>query len=170
VTAFVAIDFETADYGWDSACAVALVRAEGGRIAATEKRLIRPPRREIRFTWIHGITWEMVRGAPCFAELWPSLAPMLEGARCLVAHNAAFDRNVLHACCRAAEIEPPALGFACTVAMARAAWNLRPTRLPDVCRFLALPLRHHDPASDAMACAQIALAAMAEGVALSPGA
>ena len=32
---FVAIDFETADYGRDSACALALVRVEAGVAAAT---------------------------------------------------------------------------------------------------------------------------------------
>ena len=42
---FVAIDFETADYQRDSACAVALVRVESGKIVAREHRLIRPPRR-----------------------------------------------------------------------------------------------------------------------------
>jgi DNA polymerase-3 subunit epsilon len=31
--------------------------------------------------------------------------------------------------------------------------------LPDVCSYLGLPLRHHDPASDAEACAQIVIAA-----------
>ena len=33
---FVAIDFETADYGRDSACALALVRVEAGSISALE--------------------------------------------------------------------------------------------------------------------------------------
>ena len=44
---FVAIDFETADYGPDSACAVALVRVEGSRIVRRSYFLIRPPRRSL---------------------------------------------------------------------------------------------------------------------------
>lgn len=156
---FVAIDFETADCGADSACAVGLVRVEGSQIVAQEARLIRPPRRHFQFTYIHGITWDDVASEPTFAELWPTVRPMLEGADFLAAHNAPFDRSVLHACCAAAGLEPPKAPFRCTVQLARATWNLRPTRLPDVCRHLGLSLRHHDAASDAEACARIVIAA-----------
>lgn len=166
MTRFVAIDFETADYGADSACAVSLVRVEGNRVADQATKLIRPPRRRFAFTWVHGITWQMVRREPEFARVWRQLEPMLEGADCLVAHNAPFDRAVLNACCAAAGLAPPPLRFACTVRLARAAWNVRPTSLPDVCRYLAIPLRHHDPASDALACARIAIAAAEDGFAL----
>lgn len=160
--AFVAIDFETADNGRDSACAVALVRAEGGLITAREVRLIRPPRRHFLYTHIHGITWARVAHEPSFAQIWPALAPMLQGVELLVAHNASFDRSVLRACCCAAGIEPPCVSWACTVKLARDQWQLYPTRLPDVCRHLGLPLDHHDPASDAEACARIMLAIQAE--------
>jgi DNA polymerase-3 subunit epsilon len=166
MTDFVAIDFETADPGADSACAVGLVRVRDGVIAERVRQLIRPPRRQFAFTWVHGITWAMVRDAPPFGEVWGGLRPLLSGAECLVAHNAAFDRNVLRACCAAAALPAPLLRFACTVKAARQTWNVYPTKLPDVCRFLAIPLRHHDPASDAHACAQIALAAIQDGYAL----
>ena len=56
----VAIDFETADSGADSACAVALVAVEGGRVGPVEHRLIRPPRARFAFTWLHGIAWHQV--------------------------------------------------------------------------------------------------------------
>jgi DNA polymerase-3 subunit epsilon len=166
MTDFVAIDFETADPGADSACAVGVVRVRDGRIAEQAKRLIRPPRRQFAFTWVHGITWAMVRDEPVFAEIWRDLRPLLAGAECFVAHNAAFDRNVLRACCAAAELPMPRLPFACTVRAARQTWSVYPTKLPDVCRYLSIPLRHHDPASDAHACAQIALAAIQDGCAL----
>ena len=99
---FVAIDFETADPGADSACAVGVVRVRDGRIAERIARLIRPPRQRFAFTWVHGITWEMVRNAPLFAEVWRELQPLLAGAACLVAHNAAFDRT----CCGPAAQRP----------------------------------------------------------------
>ena len=51
--AFVAIDFETADDGRDSACAVALVRVEGATIVRREVALIRPPRQVMKFTGDH---------------------------------------------------------------------------------------------------------------------
>lgn len=161
---FVAIDFETADQGRDSACAVALVRVEGGRIVHEVARLVRPPRRTFAFTYIHGITWRMVANEPAFGEVWQEIAPLLQGAKFIAAHNASFDRSVLRACCMAAGHEVPALPFRCTVQLARRAWGLRPTRLPDVCAFLGIPLEHHDAASDARACAKIVIAAHAEGV------
>ena len=67
---FVAIDFETADHGPDSACAVGVVRVEGMTVVRRESSLIRPPRSRILFTHIHGITWEMVKEAARFADAW----------------------------------------------------------------------------------------------------
>lgn len=168
---FVALDFETADPGPDSACAVGLVKVVDNRIADQTKWFIRPPRRppysRFPFTRIHRITWDMVAGEPSFPERWPDLVRFVDGAEHLVAHNARFDRAVLHACCRAAGIAPPDWPFTCTVSLARAAWNLRPTRLPDCCRLLGIRLRHHEPLSDALACAGIAIAALEDGIRLS---
>ncbi len=156
---FVAIDFETADQGRDSACAVGLVRVEGSRIVAREARLIRPPRRHFVFTYIHGIAWTDVADEPAFGPIWRELRPLLAGAEFLAAHNASFDRSVLSACCTKSRIAVPGLEFVCTMKLARATWDLYPTRLPDVCHHLGFRLNHHDAVSDAEACARIVLAA-----------
>ena len=161
---FVAIDFETADYGADSACAVGIVRVEGLKVVARESVLIRPPRRRIVFTYIHGITWEMVEAKPVFAEVWPRLAPMLDGTAFLAAHNAPFDRRVLAACCEAAGLAVPELEFHCTVQVARKRWGLKPNDLASVCRRLGIGLIHHDAGSDAEACARILIAAAHPGL------
>jgi DNA polymerase-3 subunit epsilon len=157
--AFVAIDFETADHGPDSACAVGLVRVEGLKVVRREKVLIRPPRPQMLFTWVHGLTWDMVKDAEPFALAWPRLLPVLEGAAVLAAHNASFDRRVLAACCAAAGLPVPAVPFVCTVQLARRRWGLKPNDLPSVCRRLGIGLIHHDPISDAEACARIVIAA-----------
>lgn len=156
---FAAIDFETADYGADSACAVAVVIVDGLEIVRTVSHLIRPPRQQVVFTHIHGLTWEHVKTAPAFGDLWPTVAKELDGVEFLAAHNAPFDRNVLRACCAAAGLPEPPLRFQCTVQLARKTWKVFPTKLPDVCRFLDLPLKHHDATSDATACANIVIAA-----------
>ncbi len=152
---FLAIDFETADYQPDSACAVGLVRVESGRIIKTQSHLIRPPRRHIHFTYVHGITWEDVEDQPTFAGVWQEIEPLLEGIDFLVAHNASFDKGVLEACCYKAGIEMPPIPFKCTMKLARQVWNLRPTNLPAVCRHFRIPLNHHDATSDSEACAKI---------------
>ncbi|MBI4633416.1 MAG: 3'-5' exonuclease [Deltaproteobacteria bacterium] len=156
---FIAIDFETADYYPDSACAVAMVRVEEGQIVRRDYHLIRPPRRDMVFTYIHGITWEDVAEKPSFRELWPSLQPLLQNADFFVAHNAGFDRSVLHACCEAAGFSPPKLPFKCTMKLARKQWHIYPTKLPDVCRYLDIELDHHYALSDAEACARIYMSA-----------
>jgi DNA polymerase-3 subunit epsilon len=157
---FVALDFETADYGRDSACALGLARVDNGLIVDRAYHLIRPPRRTFVFTYIHGITWEDVRSAPTFGEIWPAISPFLRGAEFLVAHNASFDRGVLGACCRAAGIEPPAIPFQCTMRLSRRLWGIQPTTLPAVCRHFAIPLDHHNAASDTEACARIMIHAL----------
>lgn len=161
---FVAIDFETSDASRDCACAVGIVRVEDNQIVAREHRLIRPPRSYIRFTEIHGITWKMVVNEPVFRDVWPELAPLFDGAEAAYAHNASFDRGVLQACCNMSGHPMPTLPFYCTVVLARQVWNLRPTRLPDVCRHLGIKLQHHQALSDAEACARIVIAARAAQV------
>ena len=156
---FVAIDFETADRSLDSACAVALVKVENWQITQRRYWLIRPPRQRFRFTYLHGISWEKVADQPTFQELWPSILEFMDGLSFLAAHNADFDRSVLHACCRAAQIPPPKLRFRCTAKLARRVLKIYPTNLPAVCGRLGIPLDHHDAPSDAEACARIMIAA-----------
>jgi DNA polymerase-3 subunit epsilon len=156
---FVAIDFETADQGADSACAVGLVRVEDLKIVARETLLIQPPRPHILFSFIHGITWPMVKDAPIFKDAWAKISPLLDGATFLAAHNAPFDRKVLSTCCEKAELTVPKLPFVCTVQLARRRWAMKPANLPAVCRRLGIGLIHHNAASDAEACARIVIAA-----------
>jgi len=159
MTTFVALDFETADHGRDSACSVGLIRVENDRIVQRVLYLIRPPRETFRFSHIHGIRWQDVADQPGFDKLWASIQPVLHGAAFLAAHNAAFDKGVLHACCDLYSIPRPSQPFVCTVQLARKTWNLRPTKLPNVCDYLGLQLEHHQALSDAEACARIAMAA-----------
>ena len=49
----------------------------------------------------------MVEDAPTFAEVWPQMVPLMEGAAVVAAHNASFDRRVLGACCERAGLAFP---------------------------------------------------------------
>ena len=157
---FVAIDFETANQSRDSACSIGIAIAEGGRIVALEQRLIRPPTSEFFFTYIHGLTWNEVRNEPSFADVWRDLYPVVADADFIAAHNASFDRSVLRACCGAHRLRLPNQPFVCTVQVARSVFGIYPTKFPDVCQHLRIPLSHHEAGSDAEACARIVLAAM----------
>src|SRR5262245_8806410 len=161
---FVAIDFETADRGSDSACAVGLSRVEGMEIVARKVMLLRPPRPYFVFTYIHGITWRDVKDSPTFADAWPELSRFLEGIDFLAAHNASFDRRVLETCCFRAGLAVPGTPFLCTLQVSRRTWRLPSNKLPDVCSHLGVSLKHHDAGSDADACAQIVIAAKRHAV------
>ena len=137
---YVALDFETADYQPDSACAVGLAKVRGGEVVDTLYSLIRPPRRRVLFTWVHGITWKDVQDSPTFLEFWPQMASFLQGVTHLVAHNAPFDRRVLEACCQSNGIALP---------------DLPSHKLDAVCRYCGIPLDHHHAGSDAIAAARI---------------
>lgn len=158
--AFVALDFETANRSPASACALAMVRVEGKKVICRRANLVRPPTSDFEFSQIHGIRWADVDHQPSFAAVWQSMADLMSDAEFIAAHNAKFDQGVLQACCRHHRLPMPVHPFVCTVKLARQRWGLYPTKLPDVCDFLSLSLKHHDALSDASACAGIVIAAM----------
>lgn len=160
---FLSIDFETANYGSDSACAIGLVLVENGTIIDEEVRLIRPPTSDFFFTHIHGLTWQNVETEPNFGDLWPDIAPYFEGVDFLSAHNSGFDAKVLKSCCETYSLTAPETEFVCTVKLARKMWDIRPTKLPNVAHYLGLDLDHHDALSDSRACANIIIAAENDG-------
>lgn len=164
MTTFVALDFETADRGRDSACSIGLIRVENYQIVQRVHYLIRPPRSTFLFTDIHGIRWQDVADQLSFGELWDAIHPLLQDAEFLAAHNAPFDQGVLYACCEAYGIPHPPHPFTCTVQLARKTWGIYPTKLPNVCRYLGIELNHHQALSDAEACAKIVISAMTEDV------
>ena len=163
MNSFLAIDFETASYSRDSACAVGMVLVKNGRIVDEETLLIRPPSRQFNFTYIHGLTWDDVREQPTFGELWPAIEGLINRAEFLVAHNASFDQGVLRSCCETYGIVQPGRSFVCTMRLARSQWDIYPTKLPNVCDHFGIALNHHDAASDARACAEIMLRAQEQG-------
>ncbi len=157
---WVAIDFETATREANSACALGLAIVRDGRIERTESWLIQPPFNEYEYRnmLVHGITPEDTAVAPDFAEVWWEVAPLLaEGP--LLAHNAPFDIRVLRALIASHELVAPSYEYVCTVNLARRAFpELRRHTLDAMCDHCGIALMHHDAASDAAACASLALA------------
>ena len=163
---FVAIDFETADAGRDSACSIGVVRVEGDQITGRFSSLLRPPRPSSLLTHVHGISEAAQRAAPELRAVWPQLAPLLAGAPLFVAHNAPFDMGVARASFGLAGVTLPGAPWACTVKMARALWpksaDLPDHKLDTLARRFGITLRHHQADSDAEACARLVLIARAQ--------
>jgi len=152
---FLAMDFETANYSPDSACALGLAIVENYKIVKKDSRLIRPPSEDFVFTYIHGIAWEDVMDEPDFGELWPEISGYFEGVDFVAAHNVSFDKRVLRSCCERHLITFPEVEFRCTVQLSRRVLGFRPANLPAVCERLKIKLNHHDALSDTLACAKI---------------
>jgi DNA polymerase-3 subunit epsilon len=160
----LAIDFETANEERRSACAMGLAWIENAFVTRRAYRLIRP--KEMRFTSgtisRHGILPEDVRDKPEFPEVFSEFLPDISDAL-ILAHNALFDVDVL--CSTLAEYRRtfPEFIFLCTMQMSRAVWpDLESVELGAVAGRLGIKFQHHHAGDDAVACAQIALAAARE--------
>ena len=166
---WVAIDFETATREPTSACAVGVAVVSGDRVVQTASWVVRPPFNEYEFwnTHVHGMGPDDTELAPEFREIWFELQPLVALGP-LLAHNASFDMRVLRALQRSLELPMPAVTYACTVAMTRRAFPELPNhRLDTVCDHCGIGLVHHDAASDAEACANVALACASQAGATS---
>ena len=158
---FVAIDVETANAHRGSICAIGAVLVREGVVISTHSWLTRPPRGLDEFSGfnvsLHGITPDMVADQPAFAERLDQLLD-LSGGLPLVAHNAAFDIGALREACIATDRDWPTTDYACSLVMARRALDLISYRLPIVAAECGIDLiDHHEPSSDALACAHIVL-------------
>lgn len=164
MSAFVAVDFETANEDRGSACSVGAVRVENGRVVQEYSTLIDP---EDHFSamniWIHGITPEAVRGAPTFPDAIGGLLDLLTGAEALIAHNASFDIQVLMRAALRYDLDLSVECFACTLVFSRKWWPGWPTYgLGHVVESLGLEEEllegsHHEALWDARAAGLIAL-------------
>ena len=156
---FTAIDFETANGSAASACSVGLVKVRDGQIVDRIGWFIQPPLGHDHFVdWnirIHGITPEMVEGAPSWTEQLVELMAFT-GDDILVAHNAGFDMGVIKSACAATGVATPAYSYVCSLQVARKTYTLDSYRLPVVAMAAGFEdFAHHDAVADSEACAAI---------------
>lgn len=76
------------------------------------------PERDPGPVWIHGLTTEVLEGAPLFTEIAGQLSEYLAG-RVLVAHNAAFDWSMIAREYARASVVAPVEQRLCTIALAK---------------------------------------------------
>jgi DNA polymerase III epsilon subunit family exonuclease len=153
----VSLDFETTGLHVESGhrvIEVGVVRLEpqSGRREAFST-LIHPGGPISRRTQaIHGITDEMVAGAPRFPSVLPQLAPLIEGA-VFIAHNAPFDLGFLRAESKWAGLPmPEPAAVVDTLSLARHVFRLPSCSLSSVAARIGLPFHGaHRALADARA-------------------
>lgn len=153
-----ALDFETTglfpDQG-DRAIEVAVVRGRFGEVPRRWNALIDPDR-AVDAVQIHGITDDMVRGAPRFADIASQLCAALDGA-VLVAHNARFDVAFMRMEWQRTGGTPPVCPVVDTLGLSRRALALPSHSLTAVCAHLGIARdRAHRAPDDALATWELA--------------
>ena len=161
---FVVFDVETPNSFNNRMSAIGISVIEDGKIVEEFYSLVNP---ETHFDYFHvrltGISEESVADAPTFGQLWPKIQPLMESGL-LVAHNAAFDMNVLKKCLQAYEIDwKPYAHYICTVQMGRQLLPGIGHKLNELCDYYGIELDHHQADSDSHACAEILLHYLAGG-------
>ncbi|MFJ9248787.1 DEDDh family exonuclease [Streptomyces sp. NPDC101776] len=76
------------------------------------------PERDPGPVWIHGLTSDVLEGAPLFKDIADEFATRLEG-RVLVAHNAVFDWQMIAREYARVAIDPPVRQRLCTIALSK---------------------------------------------------
>lgn len=138
---------------------VAVVEVRNGRSRVVFDSLINPERPiPPPITSLTGISWEMVRHAPRFADIATQLASVLEG-QVFVAHNAAFDWRFISTEMQRATGRPLDGTRLCTVKLTR---RLVPTlyrrSLDAVTEFFGIRVQdRHRAGGDAIATAEVLL-------------
>jgi len=154
---YVALDFETASCSRSSACALGMVRFEGGRILDEFYTLIAPP--GMYFdpfnVGIHGIHPSDCENAPTFDEVWDSVHGFI-GDSVVMAHNAGFDLGVLKHTLAKYGIEVPKLRYYCTWKLSKILYpDLKSRALDVLAKRIDFKFEHHNALEDAKACAAV---------------
>jgi DNA polymerase-3 subunit epsilon len=165
MNSIIAIDFETANPKRVSACAVGGCVIRDGEIKETFSTLLMPPTDYFApiNVGIHGITPEMVKDAPTFADIFPTYRDRVEN-RTVISYSK-FDLSVIKNLFQH-------YGFECdfnyvdVCEMAKEKIpGLKNYKLPTVAKHLGFEdYKHHHAFEDAMMCARvfIALSSMGE--------
>ena len=160
---FIAIDYETANPDFASACSLGVSIVEKGKVVETFQSLIKPPKEFSTFDpWyvmIHGITASAVKDAPTFDYVWEKLENFNSKYSVPFAcHFAGFDIRVTEALLKYYEKDFQEIKFYDTYTIARKMWpKLINHKLNTLSETFNIELEHHKASSDARACALIAL-------------
>ena len=154
---FIAIDFETANKNRISACAIGLVFIKDFKIVFSTKYFIKPPENEEFSSFhsnIHRIYKEDVEHSLTFEELWENEFSKYFNNNLVVFHNASMDLSILKNLFEHFSITNFDINYVYTMQIAEKSGN--PKKLTELAKKFGIEIEnHHDPISDAKACALI---------------
>ncbi|MBZ8173356.1 MULTISPECIES: 3'-5' exonuclease [Staphylococcus] len=154
--AYIALDFETANGKRTSICSVGMVKVINHQITESFYTLVNPndyfSKQNIA---VHGINPNDVKDAPTFESVYPYMMQFIDGLP-VVAHNAAFDMNVLYDSIKQIGQDTPTITYFCSLQLSRKTINNHRYGLNHMMHYYNLDFHgHHDALNDAKACAMI---------------
>jgi DNA polymerase-3 subunit epsilon len=154
----VGMDFETANPGNGSICAIGLAGLDNGKLVDKREWLIKPHKECDYFCSFcvecHGINYWDVRKSPAFSDVWLEMSQFLQEYDVVVCHNAPFDIRHLRGVLELYHLDPVAFNYACTLELSRNKLPELPSRsLNIVAGHFNHHFQHHNALDDAIACA-----------------
>jgi len=159
---FISIDFEIANRNTNSACSLGMVFVQNNKVVDEKYFLIKPPTNYVdpSMSKVHGLTWNDLKDAPSFDDVWNEISRFFHDDIYIIAHNAQFDMNVLKNCLLAYNLEDPVFNYVCSIPISTRA--CRGEGIPNSLkarteRFGITIDNHHNALSDAKAVAELVL-------------
>jgi DNA polymerase III subunit epsilon len=154
---YLSLDVETANWDSSSICQIGIGMFDNGELVGTWKSLV-DPQGFFHYTnkRIHGITEEMVEGAPTFAEVYPTLVEMMTGR--IVVHHTSFDVQAFRRAYTRFRLRPIKTRWLDSSVIVRQTWEqfaVSGYNLANVARHLGIEFRHHDALEDSIAAGKI---------------
>ncbi|MGW5279880.1 DEDDh family exonuclease [Streptomyces collinus] len=116
---YAVVDVETTGLARDDRIiSAAVYRLDARGVVEDHWYTLVNPERDPGPVWIHGLTSEVLEGAPLFADVAEEFAARLDG-RVLVAHNAVFDWQMIAREYARARREAPVRQRLCTIALSK---------------------------------------------------
>ena len=149
----VFFDVETNNIKNDRICQIGVIYEEDGKEVFAKSWYVDPETPFSKRTIaIHGITPEMVQGAPLFPEVWEEIRPYFLSS-VVIGHNVKSDLTVLDKTLVGYGIREEALTAADTMDKASRVVDVESYGLDVLCEYFHISLdQHHDALCDAKAC------------------
>jgi DNA polymerase III subunit epsilon len=158
---FLSLDVETANWDSSSICQIGIGLFENGELVDSWESLI-DPQSPFHYTnvRIHGITEEMITGAPTFTEVYPVLRNLLSGN--IVVSHTSFDCQAFRRAYDRFGLSPIRIRWLDSARIARHTWvqfSKSGYNLANVASHLGIEFRHHDALADSVTAGKIVVEA-----------
>ncbi|WP_342276238.1 exonuclease domain-containing protein [Spiroplasma endosymbiont of Nebria brevicollis] len=141
---YVFISFETANIEKTSACQLAIIKVQKGKIIDSYETFIKPYPYEFTFSHINKITEKKVENAPIFRYIWEKVSSFFEEKYIIIAHNASYNINVLRSLLQHYKLECPNFLYVCSIKLFKKAYNYPNNKLNALAHNNKIKFNHNE--------------------------